>query len=322
MKLSKLIKRDWRNWNTPSVPSKRSSSQLSSGYDDSKASGIDIKPLKNKPVSVKAVKYKNRVKKAVPTMVQNSTAILNKLKQKYDEVNFKHIIGQRLSEHGQEIDWSNDFEYFVNTMASRNTFKEHINSKDKRLQSMFARLISKYAEDYAGEATIGEDEWDIDELMLRSITKRNIYNCKQSRDKIDIALVLDSSPSCHKECNLFHTLASLSNRIGNVDIYLAPNARLSHIFNNKTMSYDKLFDNANDVIAVQGHHMHNYFNNRTIFFFGDNDGRRIIHKCSVNNKVFWFNRDHDIHDISKDFKGTAYRCETREQLINIIKGIR
>ena len=85
MKLSKLIKRDWRNWNTPSVPSKRSSSQLSSGYDNSEASGIDIKPLKNNPVSVKAVKYKNRVKKAVPTMVQNSTAILNKLKQKYDK---------------------------------------------------------------------------------------------------------------------------------------------------------------------------------------------------------------------------------------------
>jgi len=304
------------------MPSKRSPSQSSSGYDDSKASGIDIKPLKNKPVSVKAVKYKNRVKKAVPTMVQNSTAILNKLKQKYDEVNFKHIIGQRLSEHGQEIDWSNDFEYFVNTMASRNTFKEHINSKDKRLQSMFARLISKYAEDYAGEATIGEDEWDIDELMLRSITKRNIYNCKQSRDKIDIALVLDSSPSCHKECNLFHTLASLSNRIGNVDIYLAPNARLSHIFNNKTMSYDKLFDNANDVIAVQGHHMHNYFNNRTIFFFGDYDGRSILADCSQHNKIYWFNRDYHKSDSDKRFKGTEYRCSTRKQLINIIKGMR
>ena len=243
MKLSKLIKRDWRNWNTPSVPSKRSSSQLSSGYDNSEASGIDIKPLKNKPVSVKAVKYKNRVKKAVPTMVQNSTAIFNKLKQKYNG-DIKHIIKHRIDEHRQELDWSDEFEYYVNSKASRNTFKEHINSKDKRLQSMFARLISKYAEDYAGEATIGEDEWDIDELMLRSITKRN------------------------------------------------------------------------------SHHMHEYFHNRTIFFFGDNDGRRIIHKCSVNNKVYWFNRDHDIHDISKDFKGTAYKCETREQLINIIKGIR
>ena len=273
MKLSKLIKRDWRNWTPPSVPSKRSSSQFSGGYENSKASGIDIKPLKQKPVIVKAVKSKNRVKKAVPTKTQMISLKLNQLRNNANLDDMNYIIKHRHDEHHQENHWSDEFIYFVNDKASYNTFKEHINSKDKRLQSMFARLISKYAEDYAGEATIGEDEWDIDELMLRSITKRNIYNCKQSRDKIDIALVLDSSPSCHKESKLFHTLASLSNKLGNVDIYLAPNARLSHIFNSKTMSYDKLFEDNDDIISVNGHHMHNYFHNRTIFFFGDNDAK-------------------------------------------------
>ena len=283
---------------------------------------MDIKPLKNKPVIVKAVKYKNRVKKAVPAKAQIVSSNLNKLKKNYSKSNVDAIIRQRQDEHYQENEWSKEFIYYVNDESAKNTFKEHINSKDKRLQSMFARLISKYAEDYAGEAIIGEDEWDIDELMLRSITKRNIYSCKQSRDKIDIALVLDSSPSCHEESKLFHTLASLSNRLGNVDIYLAPNARLSHIFNSKTMSYDKLFEDGDDIISVKGHHMHNYFHNRTVFFFGDNDGRIIINKCSVNNKVYWFNRDHDSELINKNFKGTAYKCKTREQLINIIKGIR
>tara|TARA_R110002020_G_scaffold333661_1_gene549109 strand:- start:10695 stop:11660 length:966 start_codon:yes stop_codon:yes gene_type:complete len=321
--LSKLIKRDWRNWKPPSMPSKRSPSQSSSGYDDSKVSGIDVKPLKTKPIKVKAVKPSTKFKQSVPTVINNNVQQkYEKLKSKYDEEEFQTIIRNKTQNHIQEYKWSEDFVYYINEMASRNTFNEHIQSKDKRLQSMFARMISKYAEDYAGEATIGEDEWDMNELMQRGITKRNIYSCKQSRDRIDIALVLDSSPSCHKEANLFHNLASLSNRIGNVDIYLAPNARITHMFNKKTLSYDKLFDDDDETIVTKSHHMHEYFHNRTIFFFGDYDGRLILTDCSQHNKIYWFNRDYHKSDSDKRFKGTEYRCSTRKQLINIIKGMR
>ena len=41
------------------MASKRPPSQSSSGYDDSKVSGIDVKPLKSKPIKVKAIRVMN-----------------------------------------------------------------------------------------------------------------------------------------------------------------------------------------------------------------------------------------------------------------------
>ena len=318
--MSKSIKRDWRNWNPPSIPSKRSSPAVSEGLDIVGASGVDIKPREDKNPNAVRTFTVSATKKSLPTVKRVSNSQLQKLKLQHGE-HFDARV-ERFKHHAEELlEWDDDFEYEINRKAAQSTFKAHIESKDKRLQGLFARMISKYAEDMVGEAIIGDDEWNMDELMLRSITRRNIYSCKQSREKSRIALVLDSSPSCQRESTLYHTLATLASKIGMVDIYLAPNARLTQVFNPKTKTYEKIFADLGLSNMTKQNYMSNYFKNRVIFFFGDYDGRTIINQCAEHNTIHWFNQAYD-RTLVHNNKYRIYKCSNRDDLITIIKGIR
>jgi len=333
--LDKLIKRDWRNWKPQSIPSKRPSSQQTEGLPAVGAGGIDtaIKNIHSIPKvaqAKKAIKPKKFKKVALPKIPIRKSPKINQMKQ---NKTYAEISNNRLDYFDDEKRWTQDFKekiIRINKEESHNTFKSAIESKDKRLSNSFARMISKYAEDHIGEPTIGEDEWDMNELMMRGITKRNIYSCMQSKEKLNIALVLDSSPSCHRQSILYHKIAALANKLGSVDIYLAPNARLTHQFNSRINDYEPMFEDNNgirvDDIVLKLNHMQNYFKNRVIFFFGDYDGTSILRKCSENNTIHWFNQDYDADDDYPDyrrgFQGELYRCANRKDLINITKRIR
>jgi len=170
--------------------------------------------------------------------------------------------------------------------------------------------------------------------MMRSITKRNIYSCMQSRERENIVLVLDSSPSCQSTSELYAKIALLSVKIGCLDIYLAPNAYVTHKMNSKSYEYEPIFDLSKDssFIICGMDELHNFFKNRVILYFGDWDGEDMISKASQTNEIHWFNKDYTyrtsyrfIDYIKKqqpDFGGTAYGCRTRKDLISITKTIR
>ena len=242
-------------------------------------------------------------------------------------------VDNMMMDYEQNIEWSNDFNNSIkwaqNQGRARNVFTVANESKDKRLANTLSIMVSKLAEDRVGEVTIGEDEWDIEQLMMRGITKRNIYSCMQSRERENIALVLDSSPSCQSEAELYSKMAYLSAKIGCLDIYLAPNAYVTHKYNIRTGLYDAIFDKDNDknAILLELDKLHNFFKNRVVLFFGDWDGQQTILDASCHNEVHWFHSEFrydeqdDIPHLRR-YNGAIYACKTREDLISTIKTIR
>ena len=335
--MDKLIKRDWRNWKQPQTPSGSTVSALG----ESQELGADVQKCIKK---VKLPKFDISSKyKSIPktSKIPSKRPKLNLGGGNYTKQNLDlktkdfcdaHV-DNMMMDYEQNIEWSNDFNNSIkwaqNQGRARNVFTVANESKDKRLANTLSIMVSKLAEDRVGEVTIGEDEWDIEQLMMRGITKRNIYSCMQSRERENIALVLDSSPSCQSEAELYSKMAYLSAKIGCLDIYLAPNAYVTHKYNIRTGLYDAIFDKDNDknAILLELDKFHNFFKNRVVLFFGDWDGQQTILDASCHNEVHWFHSEFrydeqdDIPHLRR-YNGAIYACKTREDLISTIKTIR
>lgn len=162
--------------------------------------------------------------------------------------------------------------------------------KNRRLGATFARAISKIAEDSYGAVTEGDDFWDTDRLAMRSINKESIYKCRNSREKQNIIVMLDSSPSCSELSDLYSKIAIECINYGDIELYDAPNGRLVHIYDNKQQKFVK-FLNIEDI--KKNVHRWSLFKNRTIIFFGDFDGERVVFNNTLNNKIYYFNKKQD-----------------------------
>jgi len=157
--------------------------------------------------------------------------------------------------------------------------------KNRRLGAAFSRVISKIAEDNVGAYTEGDDFWDADRLAMRTINKESIYKCRMSREKHNVIVALDSSPSCSAEAHLYSQIAIECIKYGDIELYDAPNARLVHMYsnkNNKFVEFLTLEDLKKNV------HRWSLFKNRTIIFFGDFDGVNVVFNSTSNNKVYYF----------------------------------
>ena len=182
--------------------------------------------------------------------------------------------------------------------------------RDRRLGVELARTISKLAEDNIGAYTEGDDYWDCDRLAMRQITKESIFNCKMSREKHNIIIILDSSPSCSKYANFYSKIASQCVQYGDVELYDGPNARLVHIYKPREKSFVK-FLTAEDI--YNNIHKWSLFKNRTIIFFGDSDGLSIAVKNTVHNKVYYFytSDENDFQYALQDHTDYGGDCNTK-----------
>ena len=352
--MAKLIKRDWRNWKpqqTPSgkrlTPGSDSSQSLGDGVNKSSDGGFDIsKAVKPKAVKKKVITLSGKMQDIKSLPIKKTPARVklhgNKTKFKNNNFNYKSKnIGssekyRKLDNFDVHLKWSREIifeekrDYKYNKDRAHSIVVKANETRDKRLSGALAVMISKLAEDKSGEPIIGEDEWDIQELMMRSLTRRNIYSCMQSRERENIVLVLDSSPSCERSARFYSKIAYLSCKLGNLDIYLAPNARITHKMNAKTREYEKVFDiNKDENMIICGMDcLHNFFRNRVILFFGDYDGKRMICEASKSNEVYWLNNDYEGEEIHKEglygekFYGTVFNVSSKEDLINTIRKLR
>jgi len=182
--------------------------------------------------------------------------------------------------------------------------------RDRRLGVELARTISKLAEDNIGAYTEGDDYWDCDRLAMRQITKESIFNCKMSREKHNIIIILDSSPSCSRYANFYSKIASQCVQYGDVELYDGPNARLVHIYKPREKSF-VTFLTAEDIF--NNVHEWSLFKNRTIIFFGDTDGLYTVLKNTVHNKVYYFytNNEEYFHANLEDYKEYGGDCNTK-----------
>ena len=182
--------------------------------------------------------------------------------------------------------------------------------RDRRLGVELSRTISKLAEDNIGAYTEGDDFWDCDRLAMRQITKESIFNCKMSREKHNIIIILDSSPSCSRYANFYGKIASQCVQYGDVELYDGPNARLVHIYKPREKSF-VTFLTAEDIF--NNVHEWSLFKNRTIIFFGDSDGLYTVLKNTVHNKVYYFytSNEDDFRYGLEDYVEEGRDCNTK-----------
>jgi hypothetical protein len=146
------------------------------------------------------------------------------------------------------------------------------------LAARFARMVSKVAEDSADLPAPGDDEWDLEELRMRRFTGRHVNQCRQTREKRKVAVVLDTSPSCEHQARLFGAVAQVAEALGDCDLYDAPNFSLV------------ARQQAGRWVPLPEPERAWHFERRVVLAFGDFDGLDSICNASKTrgNKIYWF----------------------------------
>ena len=146
------------------------------------------------------------------------------------------------------------------------------------LAARFARMVSKVAEDSADLPSQGDEEWDLVELRQRRFTGRLISQCRMTREKRKVAVVLDTSPSCEHQARLFGAIARVAEELGDCELYDAPNFAI----------HARKLGNAWETLPAAEQEW--AFQRRVVLAFGDFDGIERISAASAlrGNKIYWF----------------------------------
>lgn len=146
------------------------------------------------------------------------------------------------------------------------------------LATRFARMVSKLAEDNADLPQEGDDEWDINALVRRRFSGKLPNQCRMSREKRKVVVVLDTSPSCAHQARLFGSVAQIAEELGDCEMYDAPNFALHSRWED------------GEWVALPTEERGWAFRNRVVLAFGDFDG--IDHICEASrvrgNRIYWF----------------------------------
>ena len=331
------VKRSWRNWDLDSSPSQQDGdgggSNRKVAPSPSSFSTHDFKVRKSYSPSAKGkgiytkhtnkFNYKNLLALANmnnPDKVQSTVFLNKKMLRWSDDV-------EKLAKEEEKY----HVELKENTKGGRRT---RINNstveklfeldmkvyRKRRLANALSVVVGKVAEDKSGEPTIGDDEWNIDELLYRTITRRNINSCKQSRERERVILILDTSPSCAEEASFYMDIAKSAVHLNDLEMYDAPNARLVKEYD---IHKNKFIPIPSGVGAVMSKWQ--LFKNRTIIFFGDYDGARIVSKASKCNSVYWLNPElvvfRSLH-AEKNFKGKLFKCNSEKDFMRLVRKIK
>ncbi len=187
------------------------------------------------------------------------------------------------------------------------------------LAARFARMVSKVAEDSADMPTPGDDEWDLEELRMRRFTGRQVSQCRMTREKRKVAVVLDTSPSCEHQARLFGAVAQVAEALGDCELYDAPNFAIS------AHKLEDEWETLPEVERVWS------FRKRVVLAFGDFDGIDRISAASQlrGNKIYWFcceerpsvlesSRDYFL----KNYKGFYFPATNLNRLMHAMRRVR
>jgi hypothetical protein len=187
----------------------------------------------------------------------------------------------------------------------------------RRIITTFALLMSKVAEDLTGWPIPGDDEWSVPDLMARHLDRRPLTQCRRSREKERVVVIIDTSGSCLHQARFFSSIATAAVAAGDVELYEAPNAGIR---------------------AKKGRHSWRpveekgwNFSRRTVIFFGDFDGGDAVIRASRRNKLYWFCSENRYPDIRvhpwcslslKSFRGRFFRCTAEEDFVRLLRRVR
>ena len=187
------------------------------------------------------------------------------------------------------------------------------------LSAQFARMVSKVAEDSADLPSEGDEEWDLVELQQRRFTGRLISQCRMTREKRKVAVVLDTSPSCEHQARLFGTIARVAEELGDCELYDAPNFAI----------YARKIKETWEQLPEPEREWN--FQRRVVLAFGDFDGIDRISRASAirGNRIYWFcceerptvlehNRDFFV----KNYKGKYFPATELDGLMKAMRKVR
>ena len=323
-----LIDKGWRKWNPKSVSGKKKPSQ-----QDGKGEG-DLFPLADfKTSRLKLFKHKgftpikgNTVVKSIPnpTKLHRTVSLISndqkiEAKSKYRKYLRWSRDAERDSNYKEELELAQLKEYAINNEQAPKQFDLTMKIlKKRRLSNMLATMVGKIAEDRAGEPIIGNDEWSVPEILKRVMTRVNINTCKQTRERERIVIILDTSPSCARYAKFFIDIARASANLNDLEMYDAPNAYIVKQYSKASKEFVDIGIDCASILmeweALKG---------RTIIFFGDWDGTRILSKASKDNTIYWFNPEYyEGSRREREYTGNHYQCKNEDDLIRLIKKMR
>ena len=187
------------------------------------------------------------------------------------------------------------------------------------LSAQFARMVSKVAEDSADLPSEGDEEWDLVALQQRRFTGRLISQCRMTREKRKVAVVLDTSPSCEQQARLFGTIARVAEELGDCELYDAPNFAI----------YARKIKETWEQLPEPEREWN--FQRRVVLAFGDFDGIDRISRASAirGNRIYWFcceerptvleqGRDYFV----KNYKGKYFPATELDGLMKAMRKVR
>jgi hypothetical protein len=182
------------------------------------------------------------------------------------------------------------------------------------MQMTFARIVAKLAEDFAGLPIPGDDEWDIDALISRSMDRRPIQSCRLSRERESLIVVMDVSGSCKDHAEFFQRISALAASHQDVELMSGNNGRIEAWWHPATSSWRQV---------TCGRWP---FRHRTILFFGDHDGVAIVSDSSQRNRITWFSNEtrpeKNCGRAPPHFNGWYVPCGDDADLIKVARRLR
>ena len=320
-----LIDKGWRKWNPKSVSGKKKPSQQDGKGEGGLSPLASFKPVLTARKGITPIKG-NTVVKSIPnpTKLHRTVSLMTDnqrigTKNKYRKYLRWSRDAERDSNYKEELELAQLKEYAINNEQAPKQFDLTMKIlKKRRLSNMLATMVGKIAEDRAGEPIIGNDEWSVPEILNRVMTRVNINTCKQTRERERIVIILDTSPSCARYAKFFIDIARASANLNDLEMYDAPNAYIVKQYSKASKEFVDIGIDCASVLmeweALKG---------RTIIFFGDFDGHRILSKASKDNTIYWFNPEYykDNH-YTKEYTGSHYQCRNEDDLIRLIKKMR
>ena len=254
----KYINRDWRNWNDngKGVGAKKPTPKpfkietFSSPHGEDWGAKLSLtKKFTHRPsnsMSPKNIgnkKFDNRV--LLNKIFPNKSFMADNL-DIYDNDIHMGEAANRGAENAENL------QRRVNLGKARSSTELEKGLKVRRLSNVLANVVAKLAEDQNCEPIPGDDEWNIDDLMMRRITKLPINACRQSRERSNIVLMLDSSPSCSREASFYSSLAVCAVGMKLLDVYDAPNCKVIRKFDYRTKRFQEFMSKEEISAGVEG----------------------------------------------------------------------
>ncbi len=116
------------------------------------------------------------------------------------------------------------------SLNSGSAFKIRAKYNDLKLRTTLYQVVTAISEDITPVQVDGDDQWDIQSLMLRTIDHRPLSSCRTAFERERLLVYVDTSRSCLEFAQLLSKIADILTGSDMCEVILAPNAQAEAIY--------------------------------------------------------------------------------------------